>query len=389
MSMTLTAETLVPTFDNATFSLGDMGTDRRGDLEAKQVRVANLLNEAGCEGLLVLDPDNFAWLTSGGAARSVLDPAELPALYYNLDQRWVLCSNVDSQRIFDEELDGLGFQLKEWPWHWRRDQLFADLCHGRSIAADRPLNGCKFVGDRLQRMRRALTPYEEACFRALGLVVTHALEATCRTMTRGEIERETAGQIAHRLYHRGAVPLAIGVAADGRSRFYRQFGFTSMPVNTYAVLTLTARKYGLCATASRTVCFGEPDAALKKEHDAACKISATYIASSWPDAVPRQILNTGRRVYLLMGYEHEWRHSPQGHITGRNPVEKAITLQTEDLLQADWAVTWRASTGGAISCDTFLLTEAGPAWITPTETWPLKRIRVQGAEFFRPDLMIR
>ena len=42
-----------------------------------------------------------------------------------------------------------------------------------------------------------------------------------------------------------------------------------------------------------------------------------------------------------------------------------------------------------MSCDTFLISEEGPRSITAAENWPLKRIRVQGAEFVRPDLLIR
>src|SRR5262249_46793796 len=186
--------------------------------------------------------------SSGAVARGVLNPAELPALYYSGDQRWVLAANVDAQRLFDEELDGLGFQLKEWPWHWGRDQLLADLCHGRSVACDRPFQNCKFVGPRLQQMRRALTVYELACYHALGLIVSHALEATCRTMKPGETEREAAGQLAHRLLHRGAYAVNLEVAADGRSRPYRHCGSTGTPVKRYCVLSTTARKYRLCAT---------------------------------------------------------------------------------------------------------------------------------------------
>lgn len=386
--MALTAETLMPPAENA-LSVADLGSDRRTDVEAKQVRIANLLQEAGCEGLLLLDPENFAWASSGGTARGVLDVGELPALYFNADQRWVLASNVDSQRLFDEELDGLGFQLKEWPWNWGREQLLNDLCQGRSVACDRAFNSCKVVGPRLARMRRALTPYDQACYSALGLIVSHALEATCRTMHPGETEREIAGQLAHRLLHRGAYPLCIEVAADGRSRLYRQLGFTSSQIQSYAVLTVTARKYGLCATASRSVCFGAPEPMFRKEHDAACKVAATYVASTWPDAMPRQILATGRRVYLVAGFEHEWRLGPQGHVAGRAAVEMPLLPTTEELLQADWPLCWRAAVGAAVSCDTFLVTETGPGIVTPTEMWPLKRIRVQGAEFFRPDLLLR
>src|SRR5437660_287361 len=153
--------------------------DRRVDIDAKQARVAGLLREVGCDGLLVLEPANFAWLTSGATPRGILDPAAQPALYFNAEQRWALSANVDSQRLFDEELDGLGFQLKEWPWHWGREQLLTDLCQGRKVATDQPLGACKPFGDQLRALRRNLTVYEQACSRALGQILSHALEATC------------------------------------------------------------------------------------------------------------------------------------------------------------------------------------------------------------------
>ncbi len=364
-------------------------SDRRADIDGKHAQLVTLLEEVKCEGLLLLEPENFSSLTAGGVARGLSDDAQMPALYFSPEGRWVLSSSVDSQRLFDEEVDGLGFQLKEWPWHWGRAQLLADLCQGRHIACDLPLNGCKGVADRLAKLRRNLTPYEHACYRALGQIVSHALEASCRTLAVGETEREIAGQVCHRLMHRGVTPVAVHVAADGRSRVYRHLGFTATPIRSYCVLLVTARKYGLCATASRTVCFGALDAAVRKEHDTACKVTATYIASSWPDAVPRQIMASGRRVYQLSGVEHEWLLAPQGHITGHQPVELLLTPQTEELFHNGWAVTWRSSCGAAVSCDTFLISEDGPRAITAPESWPLKRIRVQGAEFMRPDVLVR
>jgi Xaa-Pro aminopeptidase len=238
-------------------------------------------------------------------------------------------------------------------------------------------------------MRRLFTEYEQACFQALGQILGHALEATCRTLVVNESEREVAGQLSHRLMHRGAQPLSVSVAADGRSRLYRHCGFTSTPIRKSCMVAATARKYGLCVTASRTLTFGQPEPSLRKEHDTTCKVSATYLASTWPDALPREILGAGRRVYQLTGFEHEWALAPQGHITGRSPVELPLLPQTEELFQTSWAVTWCASAGAACSCDTFLITERGPSLVTAIEMWPLKRIRVQGAEFVRPDILIR
>ena len=104
---------------------------------------------------------------------------------------------------------------------------------------------------------------------------------------------------------------------DGRARRYRRGVPTNAPVSKSCILTLTARLAGLCATASRSMSFGPADTVTLKEHDAACKVTANYYASSWPDAVPEQLLQAGRRVLQISGFEHEWRMAPQGWLTGR------------------------------------------------------------------------
>lgn len=364
-------------------------SDRRVDVDAKQVQVARLLEQVGCEGLLVLDQSNIAWLTSGGAARNLLDPNEMPGLYYAASQRWLLASNVESQRMFDEEIDNLGFMLKEWPWHWGREQLLAELCEGRAVAADVPFRDAKNVADQLRLLRLPISRYEQACYKLLGQILAYSLEATCRNAEPGDSERELAGQLSRRLVQRGAAPVAISVAADGRSRIYRRHGFTSAPVRSYAVLAATARKYGLYATASRAFSFGPPEEKFLKEHLSASKVAATYIASTWPDAGVREILSTGRRVQLLSGFEHEWLLCPQGQVTGRNPVEELFVPDSTDLLRENWAVTWTATIGAAASCDTFLIAPSGPRGVTPTEHWPQVSVRISGNEVLRPHILER
>jgi Xaa-Pro aminopeptidase len=382
--------TLVPpsTVPAETMSL-ESGSDRRADIEAKMTQVATLMQESSCDGLLILDQDNVAWITSGASSRGILDPGELPGIYCNGEARWLLCANVDSQRFFDEELDGLGFQLKEWPYHWGRDQLIADLCQNRRVACDQSYGDCPIVADPVRQLRRRLTTYEQACMTAVGNLVSHAIEATCRTMDRGLSEREIAAQVSHRMLHRGVQPVQVSVAAEGRSRTYRQHGFTGALFNTYGVVSATGRKYGLNATATRAVHFGEVNADFRKEHNSVCKVQATYLASTWSDAVPREILTAGRRIYLVNGFEHEWVLAPQGFITGRSAVELPLLPRTEELFQTGWAVTWTASAGAARAGDTYLISDKGPKLVTPTESWPLKRIKVQGGDFVHPDILQR
>jgi hypothetical protein len=71
-------------------------------------------------------------------------------------------------------------------------------------------------------------------------------------------------------------------------------------------------------------------------------------------------------------------------VTGRAAVEQPFLPTTEDLLQTHWAVTWRASVGAGVSCDTYLITEKGPEIVTPAQSWPLMRIRYHGADILQP-----
>src|SRR5207302_4920451 len=117
-SMSEAAESIVPQTEPPTVQFVDPVADRRADVDAKQTSIAELLQETGRECVLLLEPENVLWMTSGATASGILNPDELPALFLSPEQRWLVASNVDSQRLFDEELNGLGFQLKEWPWHW-------------------------------------------------------------------------------------------------------------------------------------------------------------------------------------------------------------------------------------------------------------------------------
>ena len=63
-----------------------------------------------CEAVVLLMPAHVAWFTSGLTARGLIADSERPGVYTNGRQRWLLCTNVDTQRLFDEEVDRRGFQ---------------------------------------------------------------------------------------------------------------------------------------------------------------------------------------------------------------------------------------------------------------------------------------
>lgn len=147
---------------------------------------------------------------------------------------------------------------------------------------------------------------------------------------------------------------------------------------------------GLHVSAARTVCFGQPSDEFRAQADAACRIVAALAAAGTPGTAAAAVLQAGERVAHLGGHDDAWRAGPPGHVTGWMPVERPMPAGTSMVLQAGWAVTWRAAIGAAVVADTYLIA-APPESVTPVEAghWPLKRITVQGLTLDVPDVLVR
>jgi len=362
---------------------------RRADIEAKQQRVADVLAEMNCEAVVLLMPAHVAWFTSGLVVRGLIADSERPGIYTNGRQRWLLSSNVDSQRLFDEEIDQLGFQLKEWPWAVGRSDLLFNVTAGRTIAADRPFPNVPMVNDRLRPLIRVLSAYEQTSYRELGKWVAHAVEATARTIRLGETEIEIAGQLGHRLIHHGVEPVALSVTADDRGVKFRRAGFTSTPVTRTCVIQATGQRDGLFATASRSVSFNAPPADFRAAYEYAVKLAAIYRSYTKPSMTISALNEVTVIALAATPFEFDNRLSQPGYGAGRFAAEELRRGGADEPFVEGQAVVWQPHVGAASCVDTLLVTAAGPEAITPPTEWPFKRVTVRGITSDIPDLLVR
>ncbi|HEX3151174.1 MAG TPA: hypothetical protein VHR66_24060 [Gemmataceae bacterium] len=377
----------VPITAAAELSLYDQ---RRLDIDAKQELIAKLLHDCECEGLLVIHPANFRWLTAGAMPTGVAGRDEAPALFFNSHQRWLVCSGTDSSRFFADELDGLGFQLKEWHWSASREQLLADLVFGRKVATDQPFRQCKPTGPFFTSGRRRISPYETGRLVALGEIVAQAMTATGRNFEWGDTENEIAGHLAHRLLRHGAEPVSLQINGDGRGRSHRRRGFGEEKVEGSCVLQVTARKFGLHVTASRTVVRAKPSDAERAEFEAALRTRVAHLAVTRVNGRVTSTLDAGRAVLRPTPFEHEWRFAPPVCLTGREPSEGVfLATAVEDRWQPHWTAVWQERVGAASVVDTYLLEPNGWKPLTPPTDWPVRRALSQGRSFDLADLLIR
>ena len=362
---------------------------RRQDIDAKQAVIAKILSEMSCEAVILLVPAHLGWFTGGINVRGLLAEAERPGVFCNGRNRWLVCGNVDTQRLFDEELDGLGFMLKEWNWSVGRAQFLGDLLTGKKIASDRPFPGMPLIVDRLRPELRPLYPTDRNHLIEVGEIVAHALEATARGLSRGDTEQEIAGQLAHRTYHRGAEVHSISVTADSRGSAFRRSGFTDTPVDRICSLQLTAVRGSLYATASRTVCFGTPPDDFRQLFDQTCKLSAVFCSQSLPDETISSAVETAFRLVRGTPYEHDWRLCTPGYGTGWFASDELRRTGHDERFVDRQPVVWQARLGSAAVVDTVLVTPTGAESVTQPYEWPFKRIVIGGHPYSIPDLLIR
>jgi hypothetical protein len=361
---------------------------RRADIDAKQAVLARVLAGMKCEGALLLMPAHVAWFTGGLNVRGLIPDTERPGVYTTGRARWLICGNTDTQRLFDEELDQLGFQLKEWQWPTGRAALLGELVAGKAVAADRPFPSLPLINDRLRAEVRPLRPFDRERYVELGQVVARAVEATARTFNRGETEAEIAGQVAHRLHRHGAEAVGVSVTADGRGRAIRRAGFTQRTVEKGCVIQATGLRDGLYVTTSRTVSFGPVAPDLRAEHDTAIKLAAVYQSLSTPGQSVAAATEAGQRLTDGGPFEFEWRHGLPGYGTGWFPAEELRRGGLDERFADGWPVVWQARVGAAAVVDSVIV-GSPPTPVTPPADWPFKRVKLKELLIDVPDILVR
>jgi Xaa-Pro aminopeptidase len=337
--------------------------------------------------------DSVAWFTSGGdLGQDLSSGLSSILLFINPGSRAVIADNVQSSRVFEEELAGLGFQLKERPWYDDPFQVVAELCHNKRVATDLGGTACsqgRREGDALRGLRRRLTGLERQRLRELGRTLTVAVEATCRNFDRGEREADVAGHLAHRLLREGVVPVDLRVASDDRLARFRQPTFKASPILKRATIAVTGRRHGLCTSVTRTVSFGPVDREYRANHALATMVDATCIFFSRPDEPVAEVFRRARRIYEKFDHPHEWTLDYQGSLIGYSPREVLLRPECNLVLEPHMALAWSPSVGAARTEDTVVIDSRGYEVVTAPQNWPQIDVAVKGFIIPRPGVLER
>jgi Xaa-Pro aminopeptidase len=362
----------------------------REEIQEKERRVREFLQDRGLDALLLRRQANFCWMTGGGLNLvGIATEFGVAALLITRTSKFVVCSNIEAPRMAREEnLEEQGYTIASFPWHEEAERATIQRIVGKGkVGSDAPFAEAEACGEDVARLRYALTPSEVDRYRWLGQRVSAGLERTLIATRPGETEAEVVARLCGDLWKDRIDPITLMSAADERVAGYRHPIPTERRVERFLMVSVNARKWGLIVSLTRFVHFGRVPEELQQRYRDNVRIDCAFMAATHPGVPAREVLMRGIEAYRSAGYPDEWKLHHQGGAIGYTGRDYRTNFETPDVVQANQGFTWNPSLTGTKSEDTILATPSGPQPITLPVIFPRVTIEVEGMKFERPAIL--
>ena len=341
------------------------------ELDAKHDQVVNWLRAEDLEGVLLKRHENIAWLTGGAVEARVLTPGETAVaslLVTAKGQRYYLTTANEAPRLHDEEFGALDFEPVLFPWYDDGTDEAALELAGPHLATDACIPG--FRPAHLYPLRASLQETEIDRFRWLGAETAAATAQVLQQLKPGITEFDMEAQVAQALLRRGIMPSVYLMAADDHILKYKHAVSRGNKLETYAMLNLCARKWGLTVSITRFAHFGPVPADLQAKFHAAAQVNAALLDASRVGVTSAQLFKAAAGAYAHEGYAGDEQMHHQGGPTGYAEREWVATPQGTQQVVNNQAFAWNPSVRGGKVEDTVILRDGKIELLTPTPELP-------------------
>ncbi len=364
--------------------------NKQEEIREKERRVRSFLEENEIDALLLSKQNNFSWLTAGGDNHVVIASGMgVASLLITGDRKYLIADNIESSRLEEEEVTGLGFEVKDYPWYGEgKNRILKELTSGMKVASDDGFPGTETVDAKVAELRYSLTKEEVERYRRVGAGTAASLGKVCRRIKRGDSEEEIAGRLSEELLGQGIIPVVLLVAAAERIEKFRHPIPTNKKVNKYVMVVVCGRKWGLIVSLSRLVHFGKMPESLRRKHQAVVRVDSAFMTHTRPGRVVGDIFKKGVQAYRDNGFPEEWRLHHQGGPTGYAGRDYKATAGEKRTVQIHQAFAWNPSITGTKSEDTIIVLKDKTEVISHTPDWPMLTVEYGTLQWKRPDILI-
>ena len=357
---------------------------RQQEVEAKIARVLELARNAGVSGILIGLQPGFSWLTAGATNR--IDgsrEAGAGSLLVAADgRRFVVANNIESPRLMQEAVAGLGFEAADFAWTDERAdpalpfRIARDVAGG-PIGSDLSGPDVTFLEPSLSRLRAPLVAAEIDRYRRLGGDAGRIAGEVMRHAAPGRTEREVANGLAASLITAGIRPIVLLAAADRRIASHRHPVPGDLPWKERLLVATCAERDGLVVALSRIVCTRIDDDFARRTRAAATAFAAMLSAAA-ASATGAQIFADAAAAYAAAGFPGEEQHHHQGGAIGYRSREWVAHPASQEVPALPQAFAWNPTVAGTKLEETCLVHADGRVEVlTGTPDWPSIGIHVR------------
>jgi len=359
------------------------------EIEEKLSRCRTLIKQRGWDGLALTQQANFAWITGGVDNRVVLaSDMGAATILVTHDTAYYITNEIEAPRLA-EFMDPLPFEPVYYPWYEPTQGLkqIQRIINGKRWASDAGEQDSEPIAASLQPLQRPLTPSECKKYRELGKEASSIVTQTCHQIKRGISEHGIAGMITNELMRAGIQPYVILVAADDHVRRFRHPLPTEQPIQTYAMIVVCARRYGLIANFTRFVAFDSLSGELEKKFNAVATIDTRMNIEAQPHRTYAELFQRTQQAYADVGYPVEWKLHHQGGPTGYQGRYFMMDASQHIPILPTEAVAFNPSITGSKSEDTFLLMDGTLENITHDPDFPQILVKTDLGNMERPGIL--
>ncbi len=338
-----------------------MSPEARRRIVARRLgTLRDLAADRGAAGIALASRATVAWATAGGQHHVVTAASTgVGALVVSPTGAWFVAPNIETARLRDEELAGLGIEIAAFPWHVPTglDEVVQRLLGPGHVLRDDD------VADDLRAWRSVLDPEDEERMAALGALATAVLDDALAATTVGDREDDLAAAIQGRLP--GVRTPVVLVAADDRIARYRHPLPGRAPIRRRVMAVLVAECWGLHVAVTRFREFEPPDDALRRRIAAVDRVLEAMVDATRPGSTLGDVFVAAQSAYAAEGFPDEWQDHHQGGTIAYEGRETVARPGDPTVIEVGQAFAWNPSIAGAKAEDTFILGADGrPRFVT-------------------------
>lgn len=365
------------------------------EIEEKLDRVNKFLAQNKLDGILLTQVRNVYWITAGLSNNQIVlnkDVGAASLLILKNGKKYLVCSSSEAQRMMDEALKELGYELIQYNWYEAnpvKDVRGGLIKQFGKIGSDVDYPGTINIADKFKPLRYSFNDYEVIRYAYVARISTEAAAEVCMKIKPGMNEFEIETITANALRDRQIIPTVLLTAVDKRIYDYRHALPGGAVLENYAMINICAEKWGMPIAVTRFVHFGPLPDELKTKLEKTAIVNAHYQEFTKPGIPASEIFEKMKVWYKSVGYENEWMLHHQGGAIGYDDREWVIYPDIKEVVQNNQPFAWNPTITGAKVEETIIVNQNGFEVLTKSNNWPMIIVNLNGKKYPQPSILIR